>query len=359
MKEYPLSLSVDYLAHWTVEDAVREILQNALDRGNLNYDWERNTQGAGLKINTPDVQLHQSLLLLGNGTKGEGDRGGFGEGFKLALLILAREGLSVQVINGNKIWTPELREDPLFETQMLYIVETDNPNEDTGLTYVIKGLSAIERLNIINRTLDMQDSLNLGKVTQTDKGRILHDKAGMIYVGGLFVCQYGQMDCGYDFEPNVLELNRDRQAVPDWDMKRQAQDMWLLSDSDKVVDMVLNKASEMSTFQYNYSVPSEVCDKFLDKHIEMHGNVPIANTKKDLDEMVVKGYTDAVFIGNEGFSQAVRQSKKYVEVRKEAVLTPFEILDAFYDDYVLGMDSKPRTELAKIIVQAKKWEVKV
>ena len=329
IKEYPLSLSVDYLAHWTVEDAIREILQNALDRGQLQYIWNVLTESNdySLAVYTPDVQLHQSLLLLGNGTKQEGDRGGFGEGFKLALLILAREGMNVKVTNGNKIWTPVLRDDPLFGTEMLYIIETENPDEPVGLMYEISGLTSIEKDNVEERTLAMHTKEQIGEITETNKGRILHDKPNMIYVGGLYVCKSSGLECGYDFNPNVLELNRDRQAVPSWDMKREAQNMWLFSENnDKILDMVLNVSGEMDSLHYNYERTQDTCKVFYEKHIEMHGDVPIADTKRDLDRMISEGYTDTVFIGNENFSDTVRKCKDYKEVPKEIILTPTEIL---------------------------------
>ena len=30
MREYPLTMSAEYIAHWSVADAVRELVQNAL-----------------------------------------------------------------------------------------------------------------------------------------------------------------------------------------------------------------------------------------------------------------------------------------------------------------------------------------
>lgn len=92
MKTIELSLSPKYVSGWGVEEAVREILQNAIDQkadgAEVSVSYDRET----LSILTDGARLKTSTLLLGeSGKDDERYIGKYGEGYKLALLVLTRE----------------------------------------------------------------------------------------------------------------------------------------------------------------------------------------------------------------------------------------------------------------------------
>ena len=355
LRTYPLSLSATYLKHWSVVDGVREMLQNALDHGGLgNTTWGMGEEeGTGyMVVGTPDIQLHPSVLLLGNGTKSEdcGKLGGFGEGLKVALLILARNGLTVRIINGDKIWIPEFKEDPDFGAKMLHIEEYENLSEPVGLSIEIECLSQTELDSIISRTLHLQGALSPENIISTTKGDILQEEqfSGKVFVGGLYICDSG-MKNGYNFKPETVKLNRDRQTLSNWDMKTLTERMWLEEGSPEVVvSMCLDKVDDISHLQYEYSYPEDVTEEALKTHIKLHGDVPIADTKSQLDMMIKDGYTDTAFIGNENFSNLVRAAKSYKEVPKEIVKTPKEILKEFASDWFEDSDQTIRAPLEAV-----------
>lgn len=122
MKTIELSLSPKYVSGWGVEEAVREILQNAIDQkadgaeASVSYDRET------LSILTDGARLKTSTLLLGeSGKDDERYIGKYGEGYKLALLVLTRERKPVKVVTDAETWTPEFRLSETFGEESLQI----------------------------------------------------------------------------------------------------------------------------------------------------------------------------------------------------------------------------------------------
>lgn len=122
MKTIELSLSPKYVSGWGVEEAVREILQNAIDQkadgAEVSVSYDRET----LSILTDGARLKTSTLLLGeSGKDDERYIGKYGEGYKLALLVLTRERKPVKVVTDAEAWTPEFRLSETFGEESLQI----------------------------------------------------------------------------------------------------------------------------------------------------------------------------------------------------------------------------------------------
>jgi len=103
MARYTLTLSPDYVKNWTIKDAIREFIQNAIDQESLDISNMKNIEVIDdtLYIANATSILTKKSLLLGGGTKKEGDSniGQFGEGYKVGLLVLLREGFNVEMCN--------------------------------------------------------------------------------------------------------------------------------------------------------------------------------------------------------------------------------------------------------------------
>lgn len=122
MKTIELSLSPKYVSGWGVEEAVREILQNAIDQkadgAEASVSYDRETPS----ILTDGARLKTSTLLLGeSGKDDERYIGKYGEGYKLALLVLTRERKPVKVVTDAETWTPEFRLSETFGEESLQI----------------------------------------------------------------------------------------------------------------------------------------------------------------------------------------------------------------------------------------------
>jgi hypothetical protein len=125
MATYNLNLASSYCQHWGLWEAIREILQNGEDQFTLNNDNEISVvydeKNQKLLISNKESILERKTLLLGCTSKDDNDNliGKFGEGYKIALLILTKLNKKIVIKNfmKNEKWTPELKKDPKYENE--------------------------------------------------------------------------------------------------------------------------------------------------------------------------------------------------------------------------------------------------
>lgn len=223
-KDYELPISPNYVCNWGVNEAIREILQNAIDadssgfRKEITYDSSTGV----LRIKNSGTQLLLSSLVLGCSSKSnmEDMIGKYGEGYKLALVVLLRDGHDVIILNKNELWIPSFKNSKTYNTQILNIhVESSNETSD-GIEYLIG-----------NITQDLYNSLLLnfpcinddyGKTVGCDNGTILLDKKfkGRMYVEGLYIQSDNNFDYGYNFNSDVVDLDRDRKAINYYELRK-------------------------------------------------------------------------------------------------------------------------------------------
>lgn len=120
MKAVESSLSPKYVSGRGVEEAVREILQNAIDQkadgAEVSAPYDRETPS----VLADGARPKTSTLLLGeSGKDGERYIGKCGEGYKLALLVLTRERKPVKAVTDAEAWTPEFRPSETFGEESL------------------------------------------------------------------------------------------------------------------------------------------------------------------------------------------------------------------------------------------------
>ena len=207
---YPLSITRNYVSRWGVNHAVRELIQNAIDSESpFRYEFTHDS----LRLTSEFTILTPQTLLLGSTSKADtGDMiGSFGEGYKIALLVLTRLGYPVEIHNGNKLWVPAFEYSKIFNEEILVIHESLlSDRKNSGLTMVVGGLDQQIKDSIIDSCLLMQD--NVGEIKSTKYGDILLERPGKLYVGGLYICDV-DTEYGYSIHPKHIRLERDRQTV--------------------------------------------------------------------------------------------------------------------------------------------------
>lgn len=228
--EIALSLSRDYVGHWSWKEAVRELIQNALDCEEHSI---RTFYNGDIIIFTEGGAISRQALLLGNSGKKEGDTiGHFGEGLKLALLILVREGYPVTIRSGKDVWTPVLKFSEQYGTECLHIeIEHDEDADENSVVAEIKGFDSDQLYFVenmyIHRSL-IEDAVVDHKGNRVYNPETLmgedfdpdHDEAvAKVFVGGLYVCDLPEgYKYSYDLRPGRIKLDRDRRTVGSWDM---------------------------------------------------------------------------------------------------------------------------------------------
>ena len=295
-KVYELPIAENYVHNWNTLDAVREIMQNAIDSktdGNKLHVYYSNGL---LTIGNSGCNLDISDLVLGVSGKHDTTKyiGTYGEGFKLAIVVLLRNGISVKIRTNKQIWTPEFKLSTKFKTTTLHInVESDTTIGDQ-VTFELGGIS--QDLFDVIRTKNLAISEALGYSTgeklETEYGNILLNPIykGKMFVNGLYIQTDDSFKYGYDFKPEYLQLDRDRKAINYYKMRElTAKAMTAQTDVQLVhkaitshyVDVrdIIDHMNEISTeFKVNFAT------EFLKSH--------------DLDEDTFVGLDKEVKIAN-------------------------------------------------------------
>jgi len=353
-KIYELPLSKDYVRHWGVVEAVRELFQNALD-SDSPFEYAIGT--SSLHISSRFSKLEPKTLLLGTTSKADcKDKiGSFGEGYKIALLVLAREKRQVDIFNGELVWSPEFRYSKQYEDDILCIKETRNPQgRGKGLTFAVNDLSQSEIDQIISINMHMWDKI--GQTIETSYGRILVDHPGKLYVNGLFVCDT-EMKYGYDIKPEFLKLERDRQTVSSFDLKWITKDMWFETELfDKIATMISEQYPDME--YANYGTPELVKEACYQLFIKAHPNSVVASSQTELKQMVEKGMERVVFIGGGAYSGIVTSSSSYRTVELPKQMTPSEVLAEWLKENRSEMRTKAIVSFKTLHEKSKSWKLK-
>jgi hypothetical protein len=242
MKTVPLSLSKNYVAKWGVWEAVREILQNAIDTGDFRVTFS--PVASSIRVVSRAGAIPMQSLLLGNTSKANdaSTLGKFGEGFKLALLVLAREGIECTIRNGLTQWAPKFAYSEVFEGECLVLEITDDQSgEPDEVSFHIQNLPhdtfAQIRGNYLTKS-EVPIVFESGEAYAFKRGQ----ETSKLYVGGLFVSELTANDkqfvYSYNFPPSVVDLDRDRSTVSSWKIQSEIANLIIAAGRiDLMVDL--------------------------------------------------------------------------------------------------------------------------
>lgn len=349
-----LPLSRDYVRQWGVPEAVRELIQNAIDS---DSPFEFAFYGDTLTITSRESSLESRTLILGATSKADkSDKiGSFGEGYKIALLVLTREGLPVYVRNGYYDWVPSFVHSDNYGDEVLAITEHPAEKVGQGLEFVIGGLSHQQASDIRDSCLLMQ--ADMPDAIETSRGRILPSRPGKLYVGGLFVCDT-KLSNGYDMKPEYLKLERDRKTVDEFDLKFQTKEMWFSTQRwEQIAEMMEAQIADLEYAEYGCpELVKEACFRQFQKNNP--GAIAVAS-QKEMEAAVAKGMTKTVYVGG-SYHSAITTSKGYASSVGHLirVATPQECLQAWAEKHQRTMSHPLRIEFKSVIQAAAGWRIK-
>jgi len=349
MTKYELSLSSDYVSSWTVIDAVRELFQNALDQETVepNNEMFFEYDNGILRIGNKESILRAESLLLGVSTKRDDPTtiGKFGEGYKIASLVLLRLNKKVTFYNyGRKeVWKPKLVNSRKYGGVKIltFFVQKQsiwNKVPDNNLTIEIENITQEEYDLIVESNLHLQLALD---IIATPKGRILNEDKykGKVYVNGLFVCNFDEYGVGYDFKPAYIKIDRDRKLVSDFDLKWLSSSMWSAiaeQEPKKIVELAKEGKADVTYLKstdYYYSSNSGAYDMALDTFRSEYGNKAIPITTQEELHKVENIYADAKpVIVTETMKHLITSSSRYTEPEsKSTYISPVYKLRLWFD----------------------------
>lgn len=283
MAIYELTVHENYVQSWGVVEGLREILQNSLDQQTVDntntmyMDYDRETQT--LFIGNKKSELEKDTLLLGYTTKAN-DRntiGQFGEGYKLALLVLQREGKQVIIrnnakreewtvrlkrsrrYNNNKILTIDIRKLPMFKKQ---------PNHN--LVFEIVGITEEEYALLQNLKYSPSDLTVQTKYGLLD---LSGERKGEIYYKGLKVHETEKFGFCYNIEDVDIRIGRDRNIASESDITYATTLIWseLYGEPkyQSIINDLINNVALMDIYAYQKAGIHELT-RLFDPHYKQY-----------------------------------------------------------------------------------------
>lgn len=286
----PLSLSPQYVSDWGTWEALREFLQNMIDRGSSQVEYHSD----GVTIRSDGGTLSRQHLLLGNSSKRDDAStiGSYGEGFKLALLVLLRSGKEVSIQNGADRWTPVFCQHPDLQAQCLGIeIEEGVFSEHLDSVIVsVFNLSHTEVEEAQDRYISKEEVKRIAEGCYDNSYYWRDHGRSKLYVGGLFVCELDKgYKLNYNFAPNVLHLDRDRQQVCTFNLSLEATKLIAFSgNTELLAELADEAADDISDYAYvtessysgiDVSLSDEISSRATTTFVKKHGEkaYPINN----------------------------------------------------------------------------------
>lgn len=230
MRSITFPITLDYCEHvgpkgWFI---ARELATNALDSdpGMTMGIMETADEGRTLWVQSRGDGLAIKHLLLGVSEKANAEKaiGQFGEGLKLALLLLTREELRANIYSGNRhLWNEPAE---MEGEQVFKIVWEEGNNSHLPFDGT--------RVEVANWPYESHESriLRAGdpRVVFTDPfGRsILSQDIPDIFVKGIWVQKAKSYGAPYAFGYNLVDvkIGRDRGIVDSWDANGEVGKVW-------------------------------------------------------------------------------------------------------------------------------------
>lgn len=200
---YPISS--DYCINWTIKDAIRELIANALDTGtNIRVEYHN---GKGRIVDSGDGILMKHFIF-GISQKGKDDIGQFGEGLKVSSLVLARNKREVTIQTAGYTYSPTIEKYKEFDTNLFTVYFKKNQRT--------KG--TIIDFDCTNKELEEAKSLfscfkkRKTKPIEMPDLEVYLDEPDKIYVNGLITQNLPTL-FGYNIKDKSFVTSRDRNQI--------------------------------------------------------------------------------------------------------------------------------------------------
>ena len=362
-RRYELTISTNYVPDWGIVEAFRELFQNALDNeittpeNEMEFSYDKANET--VRISNKTSELEVDTLLMGSTSKADDENtiGKHGEGYKVAFMVLLREGKGIKVYNYGKreIWDARLVKSKRFNGRSIPVITVEREAfwatvPDNDLTVEVTGVNEEEYSRLVVKNLHLRE---VDTIEVPDTGRILTDKSekGNIYVKGLYVCNNKSFDYGYDLEPRLINLDRDRKLVSTFDLAWVTALMWRYSYSIglmklEIRDMIRNNSKDTEYFNdrnYNYTESKEfkgslddiLADDLAEDFLEEHGEnvIPVMN-----NDEIFRANRDRLDIAlvNEQMAGYIRKSTK---IKIETLEEEYTIKEQF-EEFLRSIEGK-------------------
>lgn len=335
--KFELSISTGYVPDWGIVEAFRELYQNAIDNETINpenkasFSFVQEDEKTGtVRITNRTSVLTKESLLLGSTTKANDENtiGKHGEGYKIAFMVLLRNGKKIKVYNSSakEIWEVRLVKSRKYNGQLVttVFVQKDavwKKKTDDNLTIEVSGITPEEYAEVIDKNLHLREYKS---VAVGEYGEILLDEneAGRVYVEGLYVCESKGFKYGYNLKASRINLDRDRKLVDSFHLEWETSGMWVKLSSEnaeyreRFAKLVsehtrdVSKSANNDCFTYT---AAEAYEAVYEKFLRENGSNAVPVTDNLKYEEVKRSSSYRPVIVSEDIATMIHKSKTYVE----------------------------------------------
>lgn len=367
---YELTLTPNYVSDWTFNDAIRELIQNGTDQEILDkensFKVKYNAKEKTLRLINHKSVLKINTLLLGRSSKtnNEDTVGQFGEGYKIAALVLNRLGKTFTIYNNGKkeVWKSRFKNSEKWLEKILAFYVSKQDTDESGLCIEVGNVTKEEFNDLYKVWIDLS-GYDYEKV-ETKYGEIITDEnfAGEVYVNGLFVDCNSDLQYGYNFKPKYIRLERDRKTCDSWNIGEITSLM--IAEAmvkggipiETVRRMVEERADdvyhfEFNTYQNDVKKVQEMLLESFDNQNPQPYSIPV-DSQEDIKK--VKAYGGNPVVVPAGVAKLLKDEKdkrikELMEIPCANVMTLKDRFNRWYDIYSAKLTEEAKAEIRNLI----------
>lgn len=272
----------EYLKHWGIQEALREVYQNFFDFGNYTQIVEEthDPEFVTVKLTNHYQPTGLEFLRIGNSMKDNPKSiGKYGEGLKMAFLIFLRSDLYSCIKTTRFTISPEWTTDNFIgEVLSIYVEENDFESDVFEFTFTCRK----EDFDFFNENIISPDDILFSNFY----GEIVAKEIGNIYSGNLFVANVKNLTHAYNVNPEFLKLDRDRQTPQSWDVN-----FYCSKINSDYADFTVQDLSHSDTL-YIEKVPEKLYPAFTP--VIVGSNVEFTAKNEDTGEEIIVSNQAAV-----------------------------------------------------------------
>lgn len=379
MSRFELTINPTYVPDWGFWEALRELAQNAFDReameGELKYQSSISytTSDQKMIFSNENTEIPKSSLLLGSTSKAGDDKmiGQYGEGYKLALLVLVRNGVRVTIYNGKEVWTPRIIKSRRYKSDLLVIDTAKAKHKLSGLYFELEGITPAVYAEFALKCLR---TCYPADFIETPYGNILlgDNFKGKVYCGGLYVQDINDEDCvyGYDIKPEHLQLDRDRRKVDTFNLYWKTSSMFNSLKDVKYKELIWSlMKTEAPDIKYYSSFSSsrqddlykDICEDTYQDFIKKHGVLAVPVESEEDAKLIKAKYKNTVpvvlpkekivYIGGSSSYQQRMSSEKI-----DTNVSPSDVVKAFYKKHNSAFTDSMKDDFESLIKMSEHWK---
>lgn len=226
---YPIAK--DYVQSWTILDAGREVLANALDSSpNAQILWK---EGMCI-ISDHGTGILRKHFVIGNSEKDDDAIGLFGEGFKMASLVLAREKRDMVIETVGCTYRPAIEPSEEFGTEIFCFYHEENKRKNGTEIRFLASLDEVEKIKELFICFRPETKV----LSSNAKIDVIDDRNGFIYVNGLHAATIHSL-FSYNVKEKALVDSRDRNHVDEVKLNQLLEEFYNTTSDTELMKRIL------------------------------------------------------------------------------------------------------------------------